>query len=97
MSISTLLLVLAFIAFVIAAVGFIYKKIDLIAIGLALWVLSEFIGSLGHLDLKLILLILAFVAFVLAAIGWKYKKVGLLGVGLALWVAGDHLVGLFIK
>jgi hypothetical protein len=94
---STILLVIAFIAFVLAAVGFAYKKIDLIAIGLGLWVLSEFIGQLGHLDLKIILLILAFIAFVLATIGWKYKKVGLIGVGLALWVAADHLVGLFIK
>jgi hypothetical protein len=97
MSLTTILLIIAFIAFVLAAIGWGYKKIDLIAIGLALWVLTEFISALDHLDLKIILLILAFIAFVLAAIGWGYKKVGLIGVGLALWVAADHLIGLFIK
>jgi hypothetical protein len=97
MSITNILLIIAFIAFVLAAIGWGYKKIDLIAIGLGLWVLTEFITQLGHLDLKIILLILAFIAFVLAAIGWGYKKVGLIGVGLALWLAADHLIGLFIK
>lgn len=87
MSISELLLIIALVVFIIAAVGWSWKKVDLIAIGLALWVLSTFIGSLGHLTLEIILEILAFVAFVLAAIGWKYKKVGLIAVGLALWVA----------
>ncbi len=96
MSLTTLLLIIALLAFVLAAVGWALKKIDLIAIGLAVWVLSKFVGSLEHLHLtlSLVLLILAFVAFVLAAVGWKYKKVGLIGVGLALWVASD-LVGLF--
>jgi hypothetical protein len=95
MSLNTLLLIIAFIAFVLAAVGWAFKKVDLIAIGLAAWVLSMFVGSLQHLHLtlSLILLILAFVAFVLAAVGWKYKKIGLIGVGLALWVASS-LVGL---
>jgi hypothetical protein len=96
MSISTVLLIIAFIAFVLAAIGWGYKKVDLIAIGLAAWVLSIFIGDLGHLSLSVILLILAFVAFVLATVGWKYKKVGLIGVGLALWVASS-LIGLVIK
>jgi hypothetical protein len=95
MSISTILLILAFIAFVLAAIGFTFQKVEFIAIGLALWVLTEFITQLGHLDLKIILLILAFIAFVLAAIGWGYKKVGLIGVGLALWVFADHVLGLF--
>ena len=96
MSISTLLLLIAFIAFILAAIGWGYKKIDLIAIGLALWVLSTFISSLGHLTLSVILLILAFIAFVLAAIGWGYRKVSLIGVGLALWMA-SFLIGLVIK
>ena len=96
MSIENILLIIAFIAFVLAAVGWGFKKVDLIAIGLAAWVLSFFIGNLGHLSLPIILEILAFIAFVLAAIGWKYKKVGLIGVGLALWV-GASLVGLVIK
>jgi hypothetical protein len=40
MSLSTILLILAFIAFVLAAVGWSYRKTNLIAVGLALWVLS---------------------------------------------------------
>ena len=96
MSISTILIIIAFIAFVLAAIGWGYKKVDLIAIGLAAWVLSVFITDLGHLNLSIILLILAFIAFVLATVGWKYKKVGLIGVGLALWMA-SYLIGLVIK
>ncbi|HUY72958.1 MAG TPA: hypothetical protein VMW11_00435 [Candidatus Dormibacteraeota bacterium] len=97
MNLSDLLLVAALIVFVLAAVGWGFKKIDLIAIGLALWALSQLIGiSFSNLKLSTILLILAFIAFVLAAVGWKYKKVGLLGVGLALWVA-SILVPLVVK
>ncbi len=96
MSISTVLLIIAFIAFVLAAIGWGYKKTDLIAIGLGLWVLSELITRLSSLTLSTILLILALIAFVLAAIGWGYKKVGLIGVGLALWMA-SILVPLVIK
>jgi len=43
MTISTILLILAFIAFVLAAVGWGYKKTNLLAIGLALYVLSSLI------------------------------------------------------
>jgi hypothetical protein len=96
MSLNEILLIIAFIAFVLAAIGFGFKKVDLIAIGLAAWVLSLFINNLGHLTLPLILLILAFVAFALAALGWKYKKVGLIGVGLGLWVA-SILEPMFVK
>jgi hypothetical protein len=39
-SFSTILLILAFIAFVLAAIGWGYKKTNLLGIGLALWVLS---------------------------------------------------------
>jgi hypothetical protein len=39
-SLSTILLILAFIAFVLAAIGWGYKKSNLLGIGLALWVLS---------------------------------------------------------
>ena len=90
---NTILLIIAFIAFVLAAIGWGFKKVDLIAIGLAAWVLTTFIGHLSSISLSTILLILAFIAFVLAAIGWGYKKVGLIGVGLALWV-GASLIGL---
>ena len=93
MTLSELLLIIALVVFVVAAIGWSWKKVDLIAIGLALWSLSELIGRLSSLTLSTILLILAFIAFVLAAIGWKYKKVGLIGVGLALWV-GASLIGL---
>jgi hypothetical protein len=96
MSIENVLLIIAFIAFVLAAVGWGYKKVDLISIGLAAWVLSTFIGHLSNLKLSTIFLILAFIAFVLAAIGWSYRKVGLIGVGLALWMA-SFLIGLLIK
>jgi hypothetical protein len=87
MSLNTLLLIIALIVFVVAAIGWTYKKTDLIAAGLALWVLSDLIGRLSNLSLSTILLILAFIAFVLGAIGWGYKKVGLIAVGLALWMA----------
>jgi hypothetical protein len=96
MSIENILLIIALIAFVLAAIGWGFKKVDLIAIGLAAWSLSLFIGHLSPLKLETILLILAFIAFVLAAIGWKYKKVGLIGVGLALWMA-SLLIDLVIK
>ena len=88
MSFPELLQIIALIVFVVAAIGWSYKKTDLIAVGLALWVLSELVArGLGSLSLGLILLILAFIVFVLAAIGWGYKKVGLIAVGLALWAA----------
>ncbi len=96
MSISTLFLIIALIVFVMAAIGWAYKKTDLIAIGLALWVLADLINRLSSLTLSTILLILAFIAFVLAAVGWGYKKVGLIGVGLALWVA-SIVIPTFIK
>jgi hypothetical protein len=88
MSFTELLQIIALIVFVVAAIGLSYKKTDLIATGLALWVLAELVArGLGSLSLGLILLILAFIVFVLAAIGWGYKKVGLIAVGLALWAA----------
>jgi hypothetical protein len=86
MTIHTVLIVVALIAFAVAAVGFSYKKIDLIAVGLAAWALSGVIGHLSSLSISTILLILALIAFVLAAIGWKYKKLGLIAIGLALWM-----------
>src|ERR1700694_3723931 len=88
MNIPDLLLIVALIVFIVAAIGWSYKKTDLIAVGLGLWVLSELVdGRLSSLNLGTILLILAFIAFVLAAIGWGYKKIGLIAVGLALWMA----------
>jgi hypothetical protein len=96
MSIPELLQIIALIVFVIAAIGLSFRKVDFIAAGLALWVLSLLIGGgLGSLSLGKILLILAFIAFVLAAIGWGYKKVGLIAVGLALWAASVVLPHLF--
>ena len=87
MSISfNILIILALVAFVLAATGWSYRKTDLIAIGLALWALSQFIGHLSSLNISTILLILAFVAFVAAAIGWRYRKINLIAVGLAVWM-----------
>jgi len=40
MTLTTILLILAFIAFVIAAIGWTRGKVNILAIGLALWVLS---------------------------------------------------------
>jgi hypothetical protein len=88
MSFSELLQIIALIVFVIAAIGLTFRKSDLVAAGLALWVLSQLVSrGLGSLSLGLILLILAFIVFVLAAIGWGYKKIGMIAVGLALWAA----------
>ena len=81
-----ILIILALVAFVLAATGWTWRKTDLIAIGLALWALSQFIGHLSSLNISTILLILAFIAFVAAAIGWRYRKVNLIAVGLALWM-----------
>jgi hypothetical protein len=86
LSLSTILLVLALIAFVLSAIGFGWKKTDLIAAGLALWSLSILIGQLSNLNLNTILLLLAFLAFAGAAVGYKYRKVSLIAVGLALWM-----------
>jgi len=97
MTFTTILLLLALVAFVLAAIGLSYKKTDLIAIGLALWSLSVLIGRLsGNFSLSTIVLLLAFIAFVAAAIGWKYKKIGLIAVGLALWVLSLVLPALHI-
>jgi len=87
MNLSTLLELVALVLFILAAIGWSYKKTDLIAAGLALWALAEVIGRLSSLNISVILLLLAFVAFVLAAVGWRYKKVGLIAIGLALWMA----------
>jgi hypothetical protein len=88
MSLAEILLIIALIVFVVAAIGWSYKKTNLVCVGLALWSLSELITrGLSSLTLSTILLILAFIAFVLGAIGWGYKKIGLIAVGLALWVA----------
>ena len=86
MSFSTLLEVLALIAFVLAAIGWTYRKTDLIAVGLALWSLAVLIPRLGSITVSTIVLLIAFVAFVAAAIGWRYRKINLISVGLALWV-----------
>jgi hypothetical protein len=86
MSLSTILVILALIAFVLAAAGWSYKKTDLIAIGLALWSLSELIDRFSSLTIGTLILLLAFIAFVGAAIGWRIRKLNLIAVGLALWM-----------
>jgi hypothetical protein len=86
MTFSTLLEILALIAFVLAATGWTYRKTDLIAVGLALWSLAELITRLGSITISTVVLLLAFVAFVAAAIGWRYRKINLIAIGLALWM-----------
>jgi hypothetical protein len=85
LNLSVLLVVLALVAFVLAAIGWTYRKTDLIAVGLALWSLSFLIARLSHLSISTIVLLLAFLAFVAAAVGWRYRKINLIAVGLALW------------
>ena len=86
LSIGTLFLVVALIAFALAAIGFAWRKTDLIAVGLAAWSLGALIGRLSSLNIPTIVLLLAFLAFVAAAVGWRYRKLNLIAIGLALWV-----------
>ncbi len=86
MSFSTLLEILALAAFVLAAIGFTWRKIDLTAAGLALWSLGVLIPRLSSTTVSTVVLLLAVVAFVAAAIGWRYRKINTIAVGLALWV-----------
>ena len=86
MSFSTLLEILALIAFVLAAVGWKYRKTEPLAVGLALWSLAEVITRLGTITISTVVLLLAFIAFVVAAIGWSYRRLNLIGIGLALWM-----------
>ena len=86
MSFPTLLEILALVAFVLAAIGWSWRKTDLIAIGLALWSLAVLIPRLGGITPSTVVLLLAFVAFVAAAIGYRYRKINTIAVGLALWV-----------
>ena len=95
MSISTLLLIVALVVFALAAFGWKWRKIELLAVGLAIWSLAELIGSLSHLTLSSILLLLAFIAFVAAALGWKFRKLNMIAVGLALWVLSLVVAALF--
>ena len=86
MSFSTLLILVALVLFVLAAIGWGFRKTDLIAAGLALWALANLIERLSNLTISTILLLLAVIAFVLAAVGWRYRKINLIAVGLALWM-----------
>ncbi len=96
MSLSTVLVILALVVFVVAASGWSYKKADLIAVGLALWSLAELVGRLSNLTLSTIILLLAFIAFVAAAVGWRLRKLTMIPIGLALWML-SLLVGTLIK
>ena len=86
MSFTTLLEILALAAFVIAAIGWTWRKTDLIAVGLALWSLGVLIPRLSSITVSTIVLLLAVVAFVAAAFGYRYRKINSIAVGLALWV-----------
>ena len=86
LTLNSVLLILALIAFVLAAIGFTWRKTEWIAIGLALWSLHDLLPRLPNLTIPTIVLVLAFLAFVAAAVGWRYRKINLIAVGLALWV-----------
>ena len=86
MSITTLLEILALVAFVLAAVGFSFRKTEFVAIGLALWSLGVLIPRLSSITVSTIVLLLAVVAFVAASVGYRYRKINSIAVGLALWV-----------
>jgi hypothetical protein len=96
MSFSTVLVILALIAFILAATGWTYRKTDLIAVGLALWSLSVLIPRLGNLTISTIILLIAFIIFVAAAIGWRYRKLNLIAIGLAVWMLSIVLPDLHI-
>ncbi len=97
MSFTTLLVIIALIAFVVAATGLTFKRTDLIAVGLALWSLSDLIGRLTtSLSISTLILLLAFIAFLGAAIGWHYRKLNLIAIGLALWMLSIVLPALHI-
>ncbi len=85
LNLSVLLVIVALVAFVLAAIGWTWRKTDLIAVGLALVSLSFLVSRLSHLSLSTIILLLAFIAFVAAAVGWRYRKINLIATGLALW------------
>ena len=85
LSIGVLLIILALIAFVLAATGWTWRKTDLIAVGLALFTLSLLIGRISHLTIGTLILVLSFLAFAAAAVGWRYRKVNLIAAGLALY------------
>lgn len=68
MSLSILLLVLAFIAFVLAAVNVQLGTLNLIAVGLALWVLSMLIGGIGGVSTTTLLIIVLAVVLVVVLV-----------------------------
>lgn len=86
MSLSTILILLALVAFILAAIGWKWRKTEFIAVGLALWSFAVLYGELSHLNLSSVILLLAFIAFVAAAVGYRYRKINTIAVGLALWV-----------
>jgi hypothetical protein len=86
MTFSTLLEILALVAFIVAATGWTYRKTDLIGVGLALWSLAELITRLTAITISTLVLLLAFIAFVGSAVGWRYRKLSMVAVGLALWM-----------
>jgi hypothetical protein len=95
MNFSTLLELVALVLFILAATGFSYRKLDLLAGGLAAWALADLITRLSSVTFSAVILFLAFAAFVAAAVGWRYRKINMIAVGLALWMV-SLLVGFVI-
>lgn len=79
--------ILALVAFILAVVGWKYRKTEPIAVGLALWSLAELIPRLaGGVTISTLLLLLAVIAFVVAAVGYTYRRLNMIAIGLALWM-----------
>jgi hypothetical protein len=93
LSFGAVLQILALVAFILAAIGWTYRKIDLVAVGLALWSLSSMVFRVSLVFEGFperwpgaVALVLAFLSFVAAATGWRYRRVNLIAAGLALWI-----------
>lgn len=86
LGLGSILVVVALVAFALAGIGWTWRKTDLIAVGLALWALSELLGRMSGITVSTLVLFLAFVTFVATAAGWRYRKLNMVAAGLALWM-----------
>ncbi len=88
MSLSTtvVLEIAALILFVLAATGLSYKKVDLLAAGLGLFVLTFLIPELSHITFSMLVLALSVIAFAATGAGWRYRKLNGIAISLALWM-----------
>ncbi|TMC52635.1 MAG: hypothetical protein E6J20_10585 [Chloroflexi bacterium] len=92
---STVLMIVALVLFVVAATGWTYRKTNLVAAGLALFLLSILVTYVppARVSINLVLLFAAIVVLAVAAVGRSYRKINLIAVGLALWMLSAQLPG----